>query len=315
MPLTAETQAILKLREGAPELHTLTPPQAREAMAAMRPQTEPEPVHVARDMTAPGPDGDIPVRLYTVESEDPLPTVVYFHGGGWVIGDLESHDAICRALTNRVGCAVVSVDYRLAPEHRYPAAAEDAYAALQWVAQMSASHAESIDLGAPVPIAVAGDSAGGNLAAVVAQMARDRGGPDVAAQILIYPVTDYDFSTDSYVENGKGDVGLSEAAMRWFWDCYLNTPDDGAQPYASPLRAGDLGNLPRALTVTAEYDPLRDEGEAYAEALANAGVRSIQTRYDGVIHGFVSAFQAVPEGSDALDQIAAELRDAFGLGG
>ena len=310
MPLTAETQAILKLREGAPALHTLSAAEARAASAALRPQGEPEPVHHVSDMSIPGPDGEIPVRLYTVFSETPLPTIVYYHGGGWVIGDLDSHDAVCRALANRVGCAVVSVDYRLAPEHRYPAAAEDAYAAAQWVAQQSAAHAQSVGADTAL-VAVAGDSAGGNLAAVVAQMARDRGGPDLAAQVLIYPVTDCDFSTDSYRDNGRGDVGLSEDGMRWFWDCYLNSPDDGSQAYASPMRADDLSGLPRALTVTAEFDPLRDEGEAYAAQLQAAGVASTCTRYDGVIHGFVSAFQAVPEGSQALDQIAAELRDAF----
>ena len=167
--------------------------------------------------------------------------------------------------------------------------------------------------GRPDRIAVAGDSAGGNLAAVVSQMARDRGGPRIDAQILIYPVTDYNFETESYQVNGRGEYGLSEAGMRWFWDLYLNNDAEGAQPYASPLQADDLSNLPRSLTITAEYDALRDEGEAYAAALAAAGNQSSCTRYDGVIHGFVGAFQAVPEGSQALDQIAAELRDAFGM--
>ncbi len=311
MPLTSETKAILEMRAGAPAFHELTPAEAREAMAAMRPQGVPqEPVAQVHEMVVPGPAGDVPARGY-LPNDDPrdLPTVVYFHGGGWVIGDLDSHDAVCRALCNRAGMSVLSVDYRLAPEARYPAAAEDAYAAVAWINSMYDQQGGRADR-----IAVAGDSAGGNLAAVVAQMARGRGGPQIDAQILIYPVTDFDFSTESYRENGRGDVGLSEAGMRWFWDLYLNDESEGAQPYASPLRASDLSNLPRSLTITAEYDPLRDEGEAYAAALAAAGVQSSCTRYDGVIHGFVSAFQAVPEGGQALDQIAAELRDAFGMG-
>ena len=310
MPVTAETQAILDMRAGATPFNELSPQEAREAMAAMRPQgVEPEPVAQVHEMTVPGPAGDIPARGY-LPNDDPrdLPTIVYYHGGGWVIGDLDSHDAVARALCNRAGMSVLSVDYRLAPEDKYPAAAEDAYAAVAWINSMYDQQGGRDDR-----IAVAGDSAGGNLAAVVAQMARDRGGPRIDAQVLIYPVTDFNFETESYKVNGRGEYGLSESAMRWFWDLYLNDDAEGAQPYASPIRAEDLSNLPRSLTITAEYDSLRDEGEAYAAALAAAGVQSSCTRYDGVIHGFVSAFAAVPEGSQALDQIAAELRSAFGM--
>lgn len=309
MPVTPETQAILDLRANAPALNELPVEEARAAMAAMRPQGgEPESVAQVHEMTVPGPNGDIPARGY-LPTDDPraLPTVVYFHGGGWVLGDLDSHDAVCRALCNRAGMSVLSVDYRLAPEVRYPAAAEDSYAAVEWIAGMYSQQGQT------ARIAVAGDSAGGNLAAVVSQMARDRGGPEIGAQILIYPVTDHNFDTESYRVNGGGEYGLSEAGMRWFWDLYLNDDAEGSQPYASPLQANDLSNLPRALTITAEYDSLRDEGEAYAAALAAAGVESSSTRYDGVIHGFVSAFQAVPEGDQALEQIAAELRSAFGM--
>ena len=309
MPLTAETQAILELRAGAPALNELPVDEARATMAAMRPQVdEPEAVAQVHEMTIPGPNGDIPARGY-LPTDDPraLPTIVYFHGGGCVLGDLESHDAVCRALCNRSGCSVLSVDYRLAPEAKYPAAAEDSYAAVEWIASMYAQQGQSARIG------VAGDSAGGNLAAVVAQMARDRGGPEIGVQVLIYPVTDHSFDTESYRVNGRGEYGLSEAVMRWFWDLYLNDDSDGSQPYASPLQASDLSNLPRALTITAEYDSLRDEGEAYAAALAAAGVSSTCTRYDGVIHGFIGAFAAVPEGSQALDQIAAEIRSAFDL--
>ena len=309
MPLTAETQAILAMRADAPALNELPVEDARAAMAAMRPLVvEPEPVAQVHEMTIPGPGGDIPARGY-LPTDDPreLPTVVYFHGGGWVLGDLDSHDATCRALCNRAGMSVLSVDYRLAPEAKYPAAAEDSYAAVEWIAGMYSQQGQT------ARIAVAGDSAGGNLAAVVSQMARDRGGPEIAAQILVYPVTNHSFDTESYRVNGGGEYGLSEAGMRWFWDLYLNDEAESAQPYASPARAEDLSGLPRALTITAEYDSLRDEGEAYAAALASAGVQSSCTRYDGVIHGFVSAFAAVPEGSEALDQIAAELRVAFGM--
>ena len=306
MPVTAETQAILDMRAGATPFNEMSPQEAREAMAALRPQGEPEPVAQVHEMVVPGPAGNIPARGY-LPNDDPrnLPTLVYFHGGGWVIGDLDSHDAVCRAICNRAGMSVMSVDYRLAPEATYPAAAEDCYAAVAWMNSMYDQQGGRDDR-----IAVAGDSAGGNLAAVVSQMARDRGGPRIDSQILIYPVTDFNFETESYKQNGV-DFGLSEAGMRWFWDLYLNDDSEGAQPYASPMQAADLSNLPRSLTITAEYDPLRDEGEAYAAALSAAGNQSACTRYDGVIHGFVSAFEAVPEGNTAMDQIAAELRAAF----
>ncbi|MCY4618971.1 MAG: alpha/beta hydrolase [Chloroflexi bacterium] len=309
MPVTAETQAILDLRAGVPPFNGLTREKAREAMAVLRPEGELEPVAQVFEMAIPGPAGGIPAWSYlpTDDTRD-LPTVVYFHGGGWVSGSLDSHDALCRALCNRTGMSVLSVQYRLAPEDRYPAAAEDAYAAVAWI------NSTNNQLGTRSEcVAVAGDSAGGNLAAVVSQMTRDRGGPRIDSQILIYPVTDFNFETESYRVNGCGEYGLTEAAMRRCWDLYLNDDSEGAQPYASPLQAADLENLPRSLTITAEYDPLRDEGEAYAAALGAAGNQSACTRYDGVIHGFVSAFEAVPEGSQALDQIAAELRATFGM--
>ena len=310
MPVTAETQAILNMRADAPAYSELSVDEARAAMAAMRPvAVEPEPVAQVHEMTIPGPGGDTPARGY-LPNDDPrdLPTLVYFHGGGWVLGDLDSHDAVCRALCNRAGISVCSVDYRLAPEATFPAAAEDAYAAVAWMNSMYEQQGGRADR-----IAVAGDSAGGNLAAAVSQMARDRGGPRIDAQVLIYPVTDWNFETESYQLNGGGEYGLSEAGMRWFWDLYLGDESNASNPYASPLQADDLSSLPRALTITAEYDALRDEGEAYAAALSAAGVESSCTRYDGVIHGFVSAFAAVPEGNAALDQIAAELRSAFDM--
>ena len=307
MPVTTEVQAILDLGIGVPPFNGLPPDDARKAMAMLRAVCEPESVSQVRELVIPGGDGDIPARGYLhTDNLCDLPTVVYFHGGGWVSGDLDSSDSVCRALCNRSGMNVVSVGYRLAAEARFPAAAEDAYDAVTWINRMYDHHGDRSDR-----IAVAGDSAGGNLAAVVSQMARDRGAPEIEAQILIYPVTDFSFDTESYKQIGV-EFGLSETVMRSCWNQYLNNDSDGVQPYASPLRAPDLSGLPRSLTITAEYDPLRDEGEAYAAALSAAGNQSSCTRYDGVIHGFVSAFEAVPEGNQALDQIAAELRSAFG---
>ena len=304
MPLTPETQAILQARAGAPALHTLPLAEARAASAAGRiqPQT-PEPVARIEDLSLPGPAGEIPVRLYSPAPDAQLPALVYFHGGGWVFGDLDSHDPLCRALANRAHAVIVSVHYRRAPEHKYPAAADDAYAAARWLSEHGAA------LGAdPARIALGGDSAGGNLSAAASLMARDRGAPELRGQVLIYPVTNLDFGTESYRLNGGGSVGLSEAGMRWFWRCYVRTPAEGFEPYASPLRADTLAGLPPALIITAEYDALCDEGGRYADRLEHAGVPTERTRYEGVIHGFVGQFSAVPEGSRAVDQIAAFLR-------
>ena len=307
MPVTSEIQNILDLKIGVPPFNGLPREQAREVMAALRTQVKPDTIAQVHELAISGQVCDIPARWY-LPTDDPraLPTVVYFHGGGWVSGDLESCDAVCRALCNRANMNVLSVGYRLAPGARYPAAAEDAYAAVCWTNSMLDQHGGHSDR-----IVVAGDSAGGNLAAVVAQMARDRGGPRIDGQVLIYPVTDFNFETESYQQIGV-EYGLSEAIMRSCWEMYLNDDSEGSHPYASPLQAADLSNLPRAITITAEYDPLRDEGEAYAAALSAGGIQSSCIRYDGVIHGFVSAFAAVPEGNQALDQIAAELRSAFG---
>ena len=309
MPLTAETMAILKARAeaGAPEFHELTPQQARETFAQMRALLSGEPEAVARveDRRIPGPVGDIPIRVYQPAGAGPFPVLVYLHGGGWVIGDIETHDGPCRSLTNLSGCCVVSVDYRLAPDARYPAAADDCYAATVWVAD----NAGELRVDAS-RVAVGGVSAGGNLAAVVSLMARDKGRPEIRSQVLMNPVTDFSFETASYKEHGEG-LDLSEASMRWFWDCYLESPDHGSQPYASPLRADDLQGLPRALVITSEYDPLRDEGEAYGEGLRAAGVPTTITRYEGVLHGFVGQAPDVPEGRQALEQIGRELRDAL----
>jgi acetyl esterase len=257
------------------------------------------------DRTIPGPAGEIPVRVYTpLKSGAGRGVLVYFHGGGWVIGDLDSHDAVCRAVSNAAECVVVSVHYRLAPEHRYPAAADDAYAATVWVAE------HAVELGVePTQVAVGGDSAGGNLAAVVALMARDRGGPALAFQSLVYPVVDTGFETPSYTENGEG-YSLGRADMGWFLDHYVEA-SARLEPYAAPLRAAHHRDLPPALVITAEYDPLRDEGEAYAARLQQAGVPVTVRRIPGMMHGFVSQLGVFHQSRAAIAEIGSALKSAF----
>jgi acetyl esterase len=261
-------------------------------------------IDVARveDRKIPGAAGEITVRIYQPRGAGVKPVLVYFHGGGWVIGSLDSHDAVCRELADGAGCVVVSVDYRMAPEHRYPASPDDCYAATKWVSANAAS------LGAdPKRLAVGGDSAGGNLSAVVAQMARDKGGPAIRFQLLIYPVTDADFTRRSYVDNAEGYL-LTTAAMHWFWDHYIPSKPQRMEPYASPIRAADLSGLPPAWVCTAEFDPLRDEGEAYAQRLQQAGVSTTLTRFDGLIHGFISMGVAAPKAQAAVDEAVAALK-------
>jgi acetyl esterase len=238
-----------------------------------------------------------------------LPLVAFFHGGGWVLCGLDSHDEACRQLANGTGAIVMSVDYRLAPEHRFPTAAEDAYAATRWLADHGA------DLGGdPARLAVAGDSAGGNLAASVALMARDRGGPALVFQLLVYPVLDHSFDTGSYKENATG-YFLTVDAMRWFWAQYLGPHGDGSDPYVSPLRAADLSGLPPAHVVTAEFDPLRDEGEAYAARLSAAGVPTEARRYDGAFHGFFSMTAVLDAAAAASAAAHTALRGALHAAG
>jgi acetyl esterase len=262
----------------------------------------PEPVARVENRSIPGPAGEIPVRIYAPESGRPLPVLVYFHGGGWVIGSLETHDAACRLLAKRAPAVVVSVDYRLAPEHKFPAAAEDCYAATRWVAENAAALG-----GDPSRLAVGGDSAGGNLAAVVSLMARDRKAPAIAFQLLVYPVTNWSYDTPSYRDNADGYL-LTKDAMVWFWNHYLRDERDGANVYASPLRAENLSGLPPARVITAEFDPLRDEGEAYAARLHTAGVKVATRRYDGLIHGFFTMCAVFDQARQAIDDGAAALR-------
>jgi acetyl esterase len=307
MPLDPIVKTILDLApQDAPPIETLTPDEVRTGFRDTRiPFSAPAPLAKKEDRTVPGTAGEIPLRVYTPEGDAPFPVLVYFHGGGWVIGDIETHDDICAALASRAGCVVVSVDYRLAPEHKFPAPLDDCFAATAYVAQHAA------EFGADAArLAVGGDSAGGNLAAVVALVARDRGAPSIVHQALIYPVTNFDFGTPSYSENATG-YFLTTATMRWFWDHYLPAAVDGAHPHASPLRAESLAGLPPALVITAEYDPLRDEGEAYAARLGEAGVPVTMYRYDGMVHGFVQMAALVPAGDRAISEVAAALRAAF----
>ena len=291
---------------GGPQLHELSVREARVQsvnMAAM--QGTPEPVAKVEDRRLPGPAGAIPVRLYFPVGKEPLPVFVYFHGGGWVIGDIESSDGLCRTLCNAAKCIVMSVDYRLAPEHPFPAAVDDSYHAVLWASENAARFG-----GDASRIAVGGDSAGGNLAAVVAQIARDRGKPALKYQLLIYPVTDAACNTPSYSQNSEG-YFLTQAAMRWFWNHYIGKDINPSNPMASPLHAHNFKGLPPALVITAEFDPLRDEGEAYADCLKNAGVPVHLTRYNGMIHGFFTMAGIIDQGRLAVEQAAAALRAAL----
>jgi acetyl esterase len=281
-------------RLGLRPVEELTPGEARaQAEAGAAALFGPvEDVALVEDLEVAG----VRVRSYRPSAEPGLPLLVYFHGGGWVVGSLDTYDGVCRALANRVPCRVVSVDYRLAPEHRFPAALEDC-----WEVTRRA-------FGEAPAVAVGGDSAGGNLAAVVALRARDSGLP-LTFQLLIYPVMDFDFNTGSYSANGSG-LGLTQAAMRWYWDQYLGGAD-GRNPDASPLRAADLSGAAPALLAVCEYDPLRDEGVAYAHRLEDARVPVRLIDYPGMIHGFVRMAAVTDRSRELLEESAARLREAF----
>ncbi len=313
MPLDPQVQDFLDRLAAAqlPSTDQQTVEQARSQMSVST-RFLGRPPHVKRvaDLKIAGPGGELAIRVVTPEEagDDPLPVVVFFHGGGWVLGDLASHENVCRMLANITGAIVAAVDYRLAPEHPYPAAAEDAYAAVAWIS----AHASEFG-GDPSRLAVCGDSAGGNLAAVVSLMARDRGGPSLAFQVLAYPITDFDLDTDSYLQFATG-FFLTRAEMAWFWDQYAPNVEDRRRPYASPNRAPDLSGLPPALVITAGHDVLRDEGEAFAQRLQASGTPVKLSRYEGMIHGFLRRYPFFDQGRAALDEIGAELRRAFGLG-
>ncbi|MCY4286207.1 MAG: alpha/beta hydrolase [Thiotrichales bacterium] len=289
-------------------VHALTPSEARaqyNAMVEARGIT-PAPVGAVEDRALPGPGGDLPVRIYRPDLDgDDLPALVYFHGGGHVIGSPDTHDATARNLCNGARCVVMSVDYRLAPEHKFPAAAEDAFAAVRWCA----AHSAEIGID-PRRIAVGGDSAGGNLAAVAALMAREVGGPAIQLQVLVYPVTDYACDTASYHIWATGYV-LEAASMRWFRDHYLRNAADRRDWRAAPLRAADLSDLPPALVLTVPCDVLHDEGEAYAQRLRAAGVEVEYHRCNGMIHGFFTMAPAIDGAVRAQALVCKAMKDAF----
>jgi acetyl esterase len=311
MPLDPQAQRVIEAvsQLNLKPVESSTPEEARESLRARTEALGPfESVAAVADHRVPVKGGAIIVRVYSPGGPGPHPALVYYHGGGWVIGDLYTHDGFCRSLTNAARCVVVSVDYRLAPEFKYPVAVEDSYAALVWTVASAARL--GVD---PRRVAVGGDSAGGNLATVVALVASERGGPALVHQVLIYPVTDCDFGTPSYLENATGYL-LTREGMRWFWNHYLAREAQGLERYASPLRAPSLAGLPSALVITAEYDPLRDEGEAYAARLRDAGVAVTLTQYPGMIHGFIRMTRILDKARTALGEIAGSLQKAFAAG-
>ncbi len=267
-----------------------------------------QPVARVENRTVPGPAQPIPVRVYYPRLGDGLPVLMFFHGGGFVLCNLDTHDRQCRMLANAAGCAVVSVDYRMAPEYPFPAAPDDAYAATRYVAE----HAGEFGID-PTRLAVAGDSAGGNLATVVAMMSRERGAPAIRFQVLVYPLVDWEDRSASMQEYGQGHF-VTEEMMEWFKRQYLGRPDDARHPYASPLHASDFSGLPPAIVITAECDPIRDQGEAYARKLQAAGVPVEARRYEGMIHPFFSLGGIVGVGATVVEDIAGALRQALETG-
>ena len=306
MPLDPQAKAVLDqvASLGLPPVNEVSPIEARANFEA-RPRAPGPDLAKVEDRTVPGPGVDIPVRVFTAAGSGPFPLLMWFHGGGWVIGNVRTHDSICRHLAQQAECVVVSVEYRLAPEHKFPAAADDCYAATAWVA----ANASTLN-GDSRRLAVGGDSAGGNLSAVVSLMARDKGGPELVHQLMVYPVTEHRLDTPSYKENADGYL-LTRDAMIWYWDHYLGDEGDGADPYASPMRAQDLSRLPPALVITAEFDPLRDEGEEYADRLRTAGVATTCTRYDGMVHGFFGMPDLMDKARQAIAEASSALRAAF----
>jgi acetyl esterase len=303
VPINAQAQQVLDDRAaaGVPPTWEQTPQEVRAGFAPVREQIGPGPdVASVRDILIPGQAGRIPARVYEPVT-DPPGTVVYYHGGGWVLGSVNDWDAVTRALAVASGCRLVSVDYRLAPEHRFPAAVDDAFDSLVWVASALAGGR---------PLVVAGDSAGGNLAAVAALRARDSSGPAVALQLLVYPVTDHDLNRKSYHEYDGREFIVNRADMVWFWDHYAPDAAARANPYASPLRATDLAGLPATYVVTDEHDPLRDEGFAYADRLRAARVPVEHRHYGSEIHGFFTMVNVLDDADKAVADAGAAIRAA-----
>jgi len=306
MPLHPKIRSALQAAEGQPALETQPIAEARAQAKASYAPTVPVPVGAVEDIVLPGGHGGIRARLYTPAGTGPFPLLVFFHGSGFVLLDLDTHDAICRRLCDGAACMVVSVDYRLAPEHRFPAAPDDCLAATRW----TAAHALALG-GDPARIAVAGDSAGGGLAAVTALRIRDEGGPRLCGQLLFYPVTDFPEPLTSTHEAFATGYGLTLNMLRWFWSHYLLDPSLADDPRASPLRADSFADLPPALVLTAEYDVLRDEGERYVECLRNAGVDAQLQRCEGMNHGFLKFVGIIDESSARMDQASTWLRSIY----
>ncbi|MFT5209996.1 MAG: acetyl esterase [Flavobacterium sp.] len=305
MPLNLILKNVLDemAASGAPSINALSPTDGRIMYRAMQEGATKEDIAEVRDAQV----EDIPIRIYRPSSDVKLPCLVYFHGGGWVIGDLETHDSLCRSIAKASDCMVIAVDYRLSPEHPYPAPLEDCIQVSKWVVD----NASELNIS---QIAVGGDSAGGNLATSVCLKFRDGALGDeyknsIVHQLLIYPVTDAAMDTTSYTDNADGYM-LTRATMAWFWDHYLGKQDK-KDPYVSPLHANNLEGLPSATVLTAEYDPLRDEGEAYAKRLEAAGIKVCQKRYDGLVHGFATMADLLEEAREAIKLIGSELRKAF----
>jgi acetyl esterase len=302
MPLNPTVATLLQTMAdmNLPPMQDLPPAGMREFYSATNAGNTRAPVALVQDLVADG----VPVRVYRPSLNEELPCLVFFHGGGWVIGDLETHDNVCRYLALQVGCVVVAVDYRLAPEHPFPAALDDCYTATCWAASQASELGIDINR-----MAVGGDSAGGNLAATVCLKAKALKGPTLVHQLLVYPVTNAAFDTASYVENAEG-YSLTKDLMHAFWQHYIGD-QPRENPLISPLQAKDLSGMPPATVITAEFDPLRDEGEAFGERLKSAGVATTITRYDGMIHGFFHMQDALEAGREAMQLAAKELKTAF----
>jgi len=311
MPLDPQAQLVINLvkQSGLPELWQLTPDQAREQYLMRVNKLAPkEQIFRSSDRVIPGPGSELPIRIYQPREGKPgeqLPVLVWFHGGGFVIGDLDTHDSACRMLANQADCLVVAVDYRLAPEFKFPAAVEDSMAALRWVAL----HARELG-GDPGRIAVGGDSAGGNLAAVCALLARNEGHPRLAFQLLVYPCTAPEPETPSHRKFAEGYI-LTRNAITWFYKQYVRSAKDFQDFRFAPLVADDLANLPPALVLVAGFDPLRDEGVDYAKRMIEAGNRVTLANYEGMVHGFYLMGGAVDAAKRAIAQSAQALREAF----
>ena len=306
MPLDPQAKFSLEQRKaaGVPGQHEVSPEEARRMQEAAPRKPGPE-IGSTQDKEIPGTHGPIPIRIYTPEGTGPFPITMWFHGGGWVIGDLDAEDTTARGTCSRVNAVVVSVDYRLAPETRFPGAVEDCYEATKWAVENS----DSLGIDGS-RVATTGTSAGGNLSGAVSMMARDLNGPAISHQVLFCPVIDFDFNRQSYIECAEG-YGLTREAMIWYWNQYTGTGEDRSNPYAALIKASDLSGLPDATIIAAQYDPLVDEAVAYGDALKAAGVDTLSVVYDGMTHGFNNRTGVIDAAKEAMDQSAERILSSF----